>query len=64
VSWDIFANNINALSPTWATTNTFAISSSVNTGGAGGTGGLSSNTSSGIGQNGVDGSYGNVRLIP
>ena len=64
VSFDIFANNINALSPNWASQNTFVLGNGVNTGGSGGSGGLSSNTSGGLGVAGVAGSYGNQKLVP
>jgi len=64
VSWDIFVNNTNSISTGYDASNGFMISAATATSGAGGTGGLSSNTTSGAGGNGAAGEFGNLKAIP
>ncbi len=64
VSWDIYVYNTNSISTGYDSANTFLVSAGTATSGAGGNGGLSSNTTNGAGGLGVTGEYGNLKAVP
>jgi hypothetical protein len=61
VSWDVLVWGSNNINPGYQSQNRYDIASALPTGGLGGVGGNSSNTTLGIGGNGVTGASGNFR---